>query len=434
MAGGAELTFEQARISILRKVRTDTDAKIRRLIKDSHILVWDSLPYEAGYRQGAELTERQKAEFAFLQQGAVMMLEVVGAHMGEALSALEAGSRVYDLLGVHSIPTYKAITDGDAHAGALSAVEDIAVLLMSLDLLGIRQEIFEETREMGALNPDLLPVYERLLLYSAIVAYDHVLMSMADGITEKLPTPRKIAYENGAVIERNGFWRDILKALTSTVHHSVRDTQRARKIPKTWPPLKAEERGRVVLSEDKVTTGHTAPVVEKNQDEIWAGLRRFNHLGFQAGYGTLMEWFHESLQENHFSVLYSPRGAMQYAARLGIPSLYEGKIREVAVSAMSDLRDRIGEHSRKISEAPFIADENVFSDGVLQAFRQIQDDIRDTELEASRNDKIGRQIMGRLKSEWNKVLWTTVLGVERGKEIMPLSPTSPSEGDDLSPG
>lgn len=410
MTGAGERSFQEARGSVLLQVKRDLDAGIAKLTRTSRILVQDCLTFDIAHLDSSErLNEQQKADAAILRQGAEILLEAVGDHLRAALTALEQGRSVYQLLGAREIPTYKAITGGDASAGALSAVEDISVLLMSMDTKDMRTQLFEEIKRAGTLSPALVPTLARVLSYTATVAYDHILMGMTSSILEKIHSPRDIQYENGPMQAGPSFLKKLFKGMASIVHHTTRDTWRADKIAKAgnaWPPLKVQSDG--TQASDEGPAGMSSVPAILGAAKEFLGLQTHDAMDYRTGYLEVMTGFFLTMQDRHFQALRSGT----YAALSKLPAIHEKKIQEVALSAVSELRERL---TARMAEVPSIS--GVFSQGALDAFDHAQFDIQTYDLPSSKREALNERIISRLRDEWCGALHSALKRVEQGGAV-----------------
>jgi hypothetical protein len=416
MTGTNESSFQQQRHYVLQGVRAKLKSRIQAetLEKSSRTNLQDNLRYETSNLDSQEdLPEQLKTDRAYLLHASTTLTEGMVDLFDVALRGLQAGKSVYALLGVSQIPTYKAITNGDGKAGRLSAVEDITILLMSLNFEEMVDRVYLDIASAPEFSADMKPLLRSMLTYMADCYRDAILRDLTDSYImgrSRFPlVPKTVEYENGAV-PSSPYWRRFISGKASgIIDYSMYHMRRLARVPKLWPPLKGAGIGQEWAAGD---TGAPVSAAEGGSSYISRkvpGLSaRYDHLDFSEGYREIMTGFSLTMQTRHFDMLRTNK----YAAKTKLPVIHEKKVQEAALEAASLLRERVALHLATIPKLS-----GVFSQGALQASDQIKTDIDNAALPPHKADALAERIMGRLKEEWRSTLLSVVKGVEEGGKI-----------------
>lgn len=400
MSGAENLAFRQGRESVFHKIMKDLDATSAHLMKTSRIFVQDCLPYELSDLNSPNLTDKQKADFAFLCSASEIIVEAMADQMKLAVEGLWRGHSVYSLLGKDSVPTYAAITNGDSNAGILSAVEDITVMLMSLNYQHLIDQVFHDVIESKDFDVELAPTLRQILRLSANTFYDHILMGMNTDIINKLHQPNDIEYEDGRLQKKKtGALVGFFKWVASAAHHSGRDARRASKIGPIWPPLNISFTKGVAPE-----TISAAPQFDTPPFEIPDAPSRHNHLDFKTGYSQVMLGFYHTLQSRHFDAM----ARKNYAARSGLPVIHEKQVQSTAQVVFDGLRENV---KKRIAALP--NERGSFREGIYDALGHIQREVSLIDLPPRGKDSSAERILGKLKESWITTLREVVMRVER---------------------
>ncbi|WP_435641046.1 hypothetical protein [Micavibrio aeruginosavorus] len=262
--------------------------------------------------------------------------------VNEALAALESGSSVYALTGQKSIPTYRAIVDGDYNAGMLSAAEDMVVLLATIDTKQVFTPPTLAPNATDGVNPLMDVDFSKICAYNHALLTDTLFMRIHERIIAKTKKPVDIAYDDGMngdggndAPRKRSLSEIFMTLLRNQRHYLDRFGMRRDKMTPCWPPLQG---GPAVLAPPtpaQKTIEAPAPITAMDD----ATLDQPNHsMAYAAGFGFGLKLLYNALQNAHFNALASPRG---YADNIGHDSPWGKIIATTATQEFSILRDAI---------------------------------------------------------------------------------------------
>lgn len=133
-------------------------------------------------------------------------IESLHNHCTAVLDALEAGETVYSLTGADTIRTYRNITGGDELAGAMSAVEDMKVMLFSMDLDEIGKPFSKPAQvksqhdesQVAASYRGAKKAADPFMSHGLAIAYETILLRIEEKIARKIPAPKVIGLNGEA--------------------------------------------------------------------------------------------------------------------------------------------------------------------------------------------------------------------------------------------
>lgn len=262
----------------------------------------------------------------------------------DALTALESGHSVYAITGQTSIPTYRAIVDGDYNAGILSAAEDMVVLLATIDTTKVFTPPTLAPNATDGVNPLMDVDFSKICAYNHALLTDSLFMRIHERIIAKTKKPIDIAYDDGygeEAARKRSLSEIFMTILRNQRHYLDRFGMRRDKMTPCWPPLHVAP-----AAPDHHKTQAPAPTAKPvatttitRMDD--ATLDRPNDtMAYATGFSFGLKLLYNALQTTHFNALASSRG---YADNVGRDSVWGGIIADVATQEFSILRDTIRE-------------------------------------------------------------------------------------------
>lgn len=417
MSGDTSLTFAQGRAATLRRIQRDVEIRAANLAASAKINVQDCLTYETLVLSSDSLTDKQKADVAFLRHASEAVMEAVADSVKMALEGLRAGHTLYDLLGARPIPTYKAIIGGDVRAGIVSAVEDVKILMMTLNSKELKEQIFKDIVASKDFSPDLHWTLNAVLNISVNVVHDGVMFPLNENILEKMHKPDVMEYEDGTVVHTPS---NMLGRLWANIpplgHHTGPDGRRSKKLKPLWPPLKVK----VEIKPEELPPGSVpfmraltgegasaAQAVAPSAPDTPAALH--HEWDADMGYRETALGVYDVFQDRHFQAI--RRGS--YARDSGLPAVNEKAVQDMAVDLFHHLRARMGE---LIMQPPSLTGR--FRDGLERASQDIGSEIAALALPERKMDTVKERILSKLKQAWAKNLRDVVAHIDREGPLM----------------
>ncbi|MCD8570659.1 MAG: hypothetical protein LRY76_03880 [Alphaproteobacteria bacterium] len=386
--------FQAGRRFILEETRRNIYKLKTMMTEQAAVLMSDCMVYENMGQASEDGNDQQKMNAGILRHAVESCVEQSFERLSDALSALQQGRSLPELLRKASIPTYKAVINGDYAAGVVSGADDVMVLVLSMGADDIIQAVRQDVASIGELEADMQPVLERLAPYIISVFRDSVIAKFYEGALKNNPVPRTIQREGEAPRKRGplsvmGLWL----AENARPHHTMRVSRRGQKLGTLWPPLYGN--GDAVDTQIRRSVPDTASFhMPKVNLSIF---QKFNNMAAQTGYVEVMYRFFHAFQAAHFAAVDSKK----YAAHLKLASVQDAKVVAIARDLFSGVRDKVMHH---------VQDEDVvieggFCDGVARAVRDIKYDMNEAFARSSHgDDNFSQKVLERLKSRWVEIL------------------------------
>ena len=266
--------------------------------------------------------------------------------VNDALAALESGHSVYAITGQKSIPTYRAIVDGDYNAGMLSAAEDMVVLLATIDTAQVFTPPTLAPNATDGVNPLMDVDFSKICAYNHALLTDSLFMRIHERIIAKTPKPSAIIYDDGAgedAPRKRTLTEMFMTVLRNQRHYLDRFGMRRDKMTPCWPPLQVGPAALIPPTpvQNKTSTQAPAPIPTPLMTMDDATLDQPNHgMGYAAGFSFGLKLLYNILQTKHFNALASARG---YADNVGNDTPLGKIIATVATQEFSILRDTLRE-------------------------------------------------------------------------------------------
>ncbi|MFN3828295.1 MAG: hypothetical protein ACK4NR_11815 [Micavibrio sp.] len=246
---------------------------------------------------------------------------------------LESGATVYAITGTDSIPTYKPITGGDYNAGVMSAIDDMTVLLGTINGDEIFKPFVTSKNSLNDLAEENEIAMPQMFSYNHALLVDSIYMRIHEQITSKTPEPRLIAYEGTeAQIGTKSLGQRFKQAVLNQQYPLDRFARRASKMPTLWPPLHSREN--MALNNHE----QLAELIEVARDESLG--RSNDNIDFREGFIEGLKVLYDDLQDFHFDQFGKAGG---YAGNLGHDFSWTKRVNAVAMNSFGPLRDSLRE-------------------------------------------------------------------------------------------